>query len=194
MSSDPSKVIEFLQFVGRLKHIKRTGWVLRDVQNPECVAGHMYRMGILSLLIDEQTGLDKNRCIKLSLVHDLAECIVGDLTPHCGVDPEEKHRREDEAMKVLADLAGAAGDELYALYKEYEKQETPEAKFVKELDRFDMVLQAFEYEKEEGRVHELEEFFESTRGKFSHPLVTTLLKELNAQRAKFEDMNGAKDQ
>ena len=34
------------------------------------------------------------RCIKMALVHDLAECTVGDITPHCGVSKEEKHRRE----------------------------------------------------------------------------------------------------
>ena len=52
-----------------------------------------------------------------ALVHDLAECIVGDLTPHCGVSPEEKHRREDEAMQKIAELTGIAGDRMYDLYK-----------------------------------------------------------------------------
>lgn len=51
------------------------------------------------------------------MVHDLAECIVGDLTPHCGVSPEEKHRREDEAMQKIAELTGLAGDRMYDLYK-----------------------------------------------------------------------------
>jgi len=55
--------------------------------------------------------------LKLALVHDLAECIVGDITPFCGVDPAEKHQREDTAMKELAQLAGSCGSELYCLYK-----------------------------------------------------------------------------
>jgi len=55
--------------------------------------------------------------LKLALVHDLAECIVGDITPLCGVDPAEKHQREDAAMKELAQLAGSCGSELYRLYK-----------------------------------------------------------------------------
>jgi putative hydrolase of HD superfamily len=55
--------------------------------------------------------------LKLALVHDLAECIVGDITPCCGVAPEEKHQREDNAMKELAQLAGTCGTELYCLYK-----------------------------------------------------------------------------
>ncbi|XP_069704198.1 5'-deoxynucleotidase HDDC2 [Periplaneta americana] len=188
MSKENSaNLIEFLQLVGRLKKIKRTGWVLRHVEGPECIAGHMYRMGILTFLLDDKDNLDKTRCLKIALVHDLAECIVGDITPRCGIDPEEKHRREDEAMKELATLAGSSGIELYSLYKEYEGQKTPEAKLVKELDRFDMILQAFEYEKAESRPHGLQEFFDSTSGKFSHPLVTSLVSELNKQRSEFEN-------
>lgn len=30
----------------------------------------------------------------MALVHDIAECIVGDITPFCGVSKEEKKRRE----------------------------------------------------------------------------------------------------
>ncbi|PSN43630.1 HD domain-containing protein 2 [Blattella germanica] len=183
---NPAMLLEFLQLVGRLKSVKRTGWVLRHVGDPESVASHMYRMGILTFLFDNKDNLDKTRCLKLAVVHDLAECIVGDITPRCGVDPDEKHRREDEAMKELADLAGSCGNELYQLYKEYEEQRTPEAKLVKELDRFDMILQAFEYEKLENRPHDLQEFFDSTEGKFSHPLVKSLVAELDKQRSEFE--------
>ncbi len=32
--------------------------------------------------------------MKLALVHDMAECIVGDITPFCGVSKEEKHEKE----------------------------------------------------------------------------------------------------
>lgn len=30
----------------------------------------------------------------MALVHDLAECIVGDITPHDDVSDTEKHKRE----------------------------------------------------------------------------------------------------
>ncbi len=34
------------------------------------------------------------RCIKMSLVHDLAESLVGDITPLDGVSKEDKYRME----------------------------------------------------------------------------------------------------
>lgn len=35
------------------------------------------------------------RCIKLALVHDMAECIVGDIAPADNISKAEKHRREE---------------------------------------------------------------------------------------------------
>lgn len=42
--------------------------------------------------------------------------------------------------------------------------ETSEAKLVKDLDKFEMILQAFEYEKAEGKIGYLQEFFDSVEG------------------------------
>ena len=74
-------VLKFMSLVGKLKTTKRTGWVYRKVQSPESVSDHMYRMAMLSFLLADQqddiSPLQKDRCIKLALVHDLAECIVG---------------------------------------------------------------------------------------------------------------------
>lgn len=41
------------------QHLKRAGWVLCKIQEPETIAGHMYRMAMLSFLVDSQDNLDK---------------------------------------------------------------------------------------------------------------------------------------
>lgn len=200
LAIENSKILEFLELVGRLKHVKRTGWVICDINDCESIAGHMYRMGIMTFLLTEEnnpTNLDRFRCLQIALVHDLAECIVGDLTPHCGVTPEDKHRQEDEAMKLIAGLTGIAGDRMYELYKEYENQTSPEAKFAKDLDRYDMIQQAFEYEKRENAPKKLQEFFSATEGKFNHPFIKELVTELYRQREEFENkcmVNGHAEQ
>lgn len=55
--------------------------------------------------------------MELALVHDLAECIVGDLTPYCGVSVDEKHKREKEAMLQLAQHVGHSGPYILKLYE-----------------------------------------------------------------------------
>lgn len=53
---------------------------------------------------------------------------------------------------------------------------------MKELDNFDMILEAFSYEKAHNQPGHLQEFFDSTKEKFSHPLVLSLVTELNRRR------------
>jgi len=177
------KVLDFMLLIGKLKTTQRAGWVQRGVPNPESVSDHMYRMAAVALLADKHTGLDKNKCIKMALVHDMAECIVGDLTPQDGVSKTEKHLREKAAMNHIQSLLDSeVGNEMYQLWEEYESQTSEDAKFVKDLDMFDMIVQAYEYETMHDRPQQLSDFFHSTQGKFHTDLVRSWVDELNERR------------
>ncbi|XP_045400257.1 5'-deoxynucleotidase HDDC2 isoform X2 [Lemur catta] len=155
----PRSLLQFLRLVGQLKRVPRTGWIYRNVEQPESVSDHMYRMAVMAM-VTKDDHLNKGRCVRLALVHDMAECIVGDIAPADNVPKEEKHRREEE----------------------YETQSTAEAKFVKQLDQFEMILQASEYEDLENKPGRLQDFYDSTAGKFSHPEIVQLVSELEAER------------
>ncbi|KAH0622280.1 hypothetical protein JD844_024446 [Phrynosoma platyrhinos] len=106
-----------------------------------------------------------SRCIRLALVHDMAECIVGDIAPADNISKEEKHRREEEAMKHLTQLLSEElRKEIFELWDEYEHQSSAEAKFVKQLDQCEMILQALEYEELEQRPGTLQDFYDTTAG------------------------------
>ncbi|XP_042611884.1 5'-deoxynucleotidase HDDC2-like [Cyprinus carpio] len=122
--------------------------------------------------------------MKLALVHDLAECIVGDIAPADNVSKAEKHRREKDAMVHITGLLDdGLRKEIYSLWEEYETQSSPEAKLVKEC-QLEMIIQAHEYEELEGKPGRLQEFFTSTEGRFHHPEVLGLVKSLNEERAR----------
>ena len=59
----------------------------------------MYFMALMALT-SSPTNVDRSRCIQIAIVHDLAECIVGDITPEkfSGISKDEKHKMEEEAM------------------------------------------------------------------------------------------------
>ncbi|XP_053972809.1 5'-deoxynucleotidase HDDC2 isoform X2 [Hylaeus anthracinus] len=173
---------EFMELLGRLKHMKRTGWVIRNISDPETIAGHMYRMAMLSFLVDNKDNLDKVKIMQMALIHDLAECIVGDITPHDGIPPDVKHRLEDEAMEDICKLLGDKGPMILEMFREYEKQESPEAKYVKDLDRLDLIMQAYEYEKRDNVPGALEEFFATTNGKIRHPFINQIASEITSRR------------
>lgn len=52
-------------------------------------------------------------------MHDLAESIVGDITPYCGVSKEEKRQREMDAMQEIAKLIAPRGERLMELFEVY---------------------------------------------------------------------------
>ncbi len=40
---------------------------------------------MMAMLLPRDAGVDVQRCVRMALVHDVAESIVGDITPHCKV-------------------------------------------------------------------------------------------------------------
>lgn len=115
----------------------------------------MYRMSIITLLTPPTLAsrLDLPRCMKMCLIHDMAESLVGDITPVDGVSKPEKSRREAETISFLSSsllgnvYGGVPGRELAEIWHEYEESKTLEAKFVHDVDKMELLLQMYEYEK-----------------------------------------------
>ncbi len=172
-------LITTLVDAGRLKRLKRAGWVRVGIPEPESVADHSYRLGIMALLIGPRLGLNVDRMLRLALVHDLAEARVGDLTPADGVLPADKRAMEEAALaEIVTGLP--EGSDVLDLWREYDAGQTPEAKIVRQLDKLEMALQALEYERGSGR--DLTEFWQSARAAISEPLLAELFDRLLAMR------------
>jgi 5'-deoxynucleotidase YfbR-like HD superfamily hydrolase/N-acetylglutamate synthase-like GNAT family acetyltransferase len=99
---------------------------------------------LLALLL-APPELNRARLLSLATVHDLAEAIVGDITPHDSISTGDKRVREYAATKQLAGCAGMP--ELIALWQEYHQNSTPEARFIHELDALEMASQAISYQR-----------------------------------------------
>jgi len=129
------------------------------------------------------------------LVHDLAEAHVGDIAPREGIPKETKAKYEADAMDNFVNgmLHGSpAGRRMEALWKEYEEGKTPEARFVKDLDRFEMASQALEYE----RRHEdktLDPFYESSIPNIRHPEVAGWADDLLEERENLQKQRQSED-
>jgi putative hydrolase of HD superfamily len=166
-------LVRFLHRIGHLKDAPRTGWVDRGIPpaEAESVADHTFRTAVLAWLASaEIPGLDRDRVLKLALIHDLAESITGDIPPY---DPDQlsaqagenerrtflnqRHvrderrgaaKREAEAAAfadLIATLPAPLAEELDQLWRELERAETPEARFVKQADKIETYLQSREY-------------------------------------------------
>lgn len=161
--------VPYFHLLERLKTTKREGWRRFGINRGESISDHMYRMAMISMFVPPTLAgrIDQNKCIKMCLIHDMAESLVGDITPVDGVAKPEKSRREAEAMdyltkNLLASVWGgrgaANGDEIRAIWQEYEDSQTLDSHFVHDVDKMELLLQMVEYEKRGERKLDLSEF------------------------------------
>ncbi|KAF7036858.1 hypothetical protein CFC21_047384 [Triticum aestivum] len=182
-ASSAASAIDFLTLCHSLKTTKRKGWINHSIKGSESIADHMYRMALMALIADDLPAVNRERCIKIAIVHDIAEAIVGDITPSDGIPKAEKSRREQEALNEMCEVlgGGSTAEEIKGLWEEYENNSSVEANLVKDFDKVEMILQALEYEKEHGKV--LDEFFLSTAGKFQTEIGKSWAAEVNSRRS-----------
>jgi len=162
--------LKFLMAVGKLKKIKRRGMMLYGIKNPETTADHTFRMTIMSWILGEKKRFDIEKVIKMSLAHDLCEVYVGDITPYDGILPKDKKKRykfvrqwprfskkdkrkryfdklkkEKKSLERLTkNLSKKLRKEILDLWWDYEMGISREGRFVRQVDRVENLLEAFE--------------------------------------------------
>ena len=146
-----------------LKDVLRAGWVRAGIESPESVAAHSWGMSMLALKLAPKE-LDLARVLSLCIVHDIPEVRVGDLTPH-----DDTSTKAEDELRAMTEIA----PEWVGLFEEYEQGQTPEAKFVKQLDKLDMALQAEIYQSKSAI--SLGEFIESARLRIDDEVLKNLL-------------------
>jgi|FLOH01.1.fsa_nt_gi putative hydrolases of HD superfamily len=154
--------IDLIRNALKITKLKRSGWVAKEIKEPESVADHSYGAAFLAMTIDLPEGLDRCRVIKMALIHDVGESIIGDIIWEKGDktmhDVYENKRDKEEA--ALKEIFKDHPEELELSIEFYELK-TPTAKFVKELDKLEMAFQALAYE-EQVSDNRLIEFWENT--------------------------------
>lgn len=165
MTDSHIALVRYMQMASKLKAVRRQGWIDRGVDGPESVADHSWSVALLAwTLAGERDDLDRNRVLLLGLIHDLPEALAGDTTPfdaqrdetgrisaeHFSRPPaysaaakDLKRQAEGRALnEILAGLSDTLRTEIRDAWQEYEEAETPEARFVKQVDKLETVMQA----------------------------------------------------
>ena len=132
------ELISFLTKSEKLKCITRHSWTSSG--RHESVAEHSWRLSLMAMLCaDEFEGIDKEKLLKLCIIHDLGEAITGDIPAFYKTEGNEK-TETDAFLSLISELPRPQRDELAELYDEIERRETPEAKLFKALDNLEAVL------------------------------------------------------
>ena len=136
-------ITNLISILGQIKNLRRRGWQKRQVTEPERDADHMYSVAFQTILLAPE-NLDIRHCLELALIHDLPEIYASDFVPG-EIDITQKQKLEQAAACKIAKELNFP--QLEQWFQEYEEQKTPEAQFVKCLDKLDNVLTASFYDR-----------------------------------------------
>lgn len=143
-------VIKLFLQLSHLKNLYRQGWLTKLLgmeykENVETVADHSWSVALLAISIIEKYNLryDIEKCIKLALVHEFGEIYAGDYTTN-SIAKDKKHILEKEAVeKLLHDIHFK--NDFRELWNEYENGESEEARYIKQIDKLECMMQAVCY-------------------------------------------------
>lgn len=172
------RIIEFLKSANKLKWVERRGWIAKvNVKEPESVADHCYLTALSCMILADLKGLNTNKVMKMALLHDLAESVIGDYMPE-EISSQKKYEEESKAIKtILYTLPPKLRSNYTKIWQEYKKGSSKEAVLVHQIDKFEMALQAGDYMQKGYDPDLLGQFFDSAS---MHVKDKTLLKMLNS--------------
>jgi putative hydrolase of HD superfamily len=137
-TGDVVAALQFFMEADRLKGVERRNW-LADGSRRENTAEHSWHLGIAAMIFAgfATEPVDVGKAVCMALVHDIVEIDAGDTFAY---DTSELHdtkraREEAAADRLFALLPTAMGEHFRDLWEEYERGDTPEARYVMAVDR-----------------------------------------------------------
>jgi putative hydrolase of HD superfamily len=142
----------FLFEAGHLKNLPRAGWLLLGIPQPESVAEHSFRVGVVGIALAALEGADIGRTAALCLMHDAHETRIGDV-PSVGRAYVQTAPPEAVTAHQTAGMPDGVAAAYQALTAEYEGGESAESRLAHDADKIETLLQAVEYQ---ARGHDTE--------------------------------------
>ncbi len=170
-----------------LQDLKRTGWVMRGVENPESVKEHTEALMVLAKdLTPLLSKAESEGLLEMLEVHDWPEALYGDEVI-LELRPEERKALKDvkfaNEQKALAEICAELpnGDEIMSLWLRFENSNDPAAVFGRQLDKYQALEKSLEYEQVQG-ISLFDEFLTYTINFIDHPVLLARIDNLKMKR------------
>jgi len=139
--------LEFIYEIGTLRHLQR-GWRQHFGMDVANILEHTMRVVFLALMIaDQEKKGDKDKIIRMALVHDLAESRCTDLSY-----VQKVYVKADEKKSAKDLFQGTSLGSLKESLDEYEKRESIEAKIVKDADNLEIDVELKELDQQGSKL------------------------------------------
>lgn len=136
-----SEILKCITEVERLKRVLRKTKPV-GLDRYENSAEHSWHVCFCALVLQEfsKESIDIEKVLKMLVIHDLGEVVVGDTIVYDKPSGEENSEERDGLVQVLEGLDEGLQTEILELWDEFEARETAEAKYAKAIDRIPPLL------------------------------------------------------
>ena len=132
----------FFREIDKEKFIMRQTYK-SDAKTKENDAEHAWHMAIMTILLSEYANeqIDVLKTVTMLLIHDIVEIDAGDTYAYDEAAKETQRERECAAAdRIFALLPEDQGTKFRQLWEEFEKGETPEARFARTMDNLQPMM------------------------------------------------------
>jgi len=162
------EISTFLNHFYKLKEVKRSGWESKLLlSHPESVAEHTLSMVVLALVIAEYNNYASTKIIKMikmTLIHDLGESIIGDYMPNTIITEKKKQLEDNAINKIISKIPWLVIRNNYIkLWSEFRENKTNTSRLIHLIDKLDMAIQAKYYMENNKNINksDVKPFFDS---------------------------------
>ena len=145
-NEDLARRLKFILAADALKNVERRTFI-GDGSRHENSAEHSWHLAVAVLLFEplaRERNLNLQRALELALLHDLPEIGAGDTYVYDNAHRESQTAREQIAAdEIFGLLPDESNSEFRARWEEFENLSSPEAQFVRALDRLLPILLNF---------------------------------------------------
>jgi len=139
------KQLHFLIEADKLKNIYRRTYLICDTERLENDAEHSWHLTLIAIILLEyatkRKDINQFHVLKMLIIHDMVEIDAGDTYCYDQVALQDKGEREIKAANRLFSILPEDQQEHFlCLWKEFEEQETIEAKYAAAIDRIQPLL------------------------------------------------------
>lgn len=137
---------KFLYEMGQLKRVKRSGWWIAGIKDPETVAEHSFRTAVIAYLLARLEGVDPEKAVLMALFHDMPEARTNDahriVRRYADWGEVDKKAVHEQSKRLPDEMK----KQMVTLFEELGKEVSPEAKVVRDADLLECIVQAREYQ------------------------------------------------
>ncbi|MEW5894237.1 MAG: HD domain-containing protein [Candidatus Omnitrophota bacterium] len=137
--------LDFFAEAGLLKRVRRSGWWVAGIDDPETVADHSFRTAVIGFYMAHLEKADPYKVVSMCLFNDIHEARINDLHKmgHSYIDFKDAEKRVfvDQVKRLDQEVR----EPLSALRNEYDGQSTRESQIARDADILECLIQAKEY-------------------------------------------------